>query len=387
MKLDKRPKYQFIVDDMKAKIKSGEISADEPIPSQIELAKHYQTSEITSRRALTELANEGLIYRVKGKGSFVNKDFAEAVTQENSRIRTIYLVHQNVPLHLFSYGFFGDMLRGLYEQCEAYRVAFRLWNIAEKGALPPNEEHNGLVLLPAFQDTEYITAEAIAGWKRENRKFVTTHYYFPHLQIPYVIVDNMTGGYLATQHLLSIGHRRIGIVLTGNSPVDINQEFSLRLQGYKLALQQYQIEFDPSLVVIMAGDSEDAESGAQGFDRLMDLAQPPTAVFMTSDIKAIGAMHAAERRGLDIPGDISFVGYDDLNIGNYLHPGLTTINQNTYLMGRKAAEFLWEWDNGSAGFRKEEIVPSLIVRDSTAEWLTDEPETAAKAKVAETLKA
>ncbi|MEQ4482555.1 substrate-binding domain-containing protein [Cohnella silvisoli] len=362
--------YQYIVDDFKEKIMKGEISGEEPIPSQLELAKLYQTSEITSRRALTELASEGLIYRVRGKGSFINKDYMDRANAKESKIHTIYLVYHTIPIELFNHGFFGDLLRGLHEKCEENQVAFQMWDIEKKGGLPPDADHSGWVLLPTPIETEYVSADIVAGWKQENRRFVTAHFYFPHLQIPYVIVDNMTGGYLATQHLLSIGHRRIGIVLTGNSPVEINQEFSLRLQGYKLALSQYKVGFDPSLVVVIEGVKEDSESGAQGFDRLMDLDEPPTAVFMSSDFKAIGALHAAERRGLDVPGDVSLVGYDDLFVSSFVHPGLTTVNQNTYLVGKRAVELLLDWENGGAsGFKKDEIVPSLIIRDSTAEWI------------------
>lgn len=368
MKTDKRPMYQYIVDDFKGKIRKGEISGDEPIPSQIELAKVYGTSEITSRRALTELANEGVIYRVRGKGSFVSRNYMGRTGGNEAEIGTIYLVYHNIPMELFNHGFFGDFLRGLYEKCEERRIAFRMWDIGERRQLPPDAGDSGLVLLPAAMETEYVSADIVAGWMKDHRRFVTAHFYFPHLQIPYVIVDNMMGGYLATQHLLSIGHRRIGIVLTGDSLVELNQEFSLRLQGYKLALSQYKVEFDPSLVVVIEGLKEDPASGAEGFDRLMELDQPPTAVFLTSDMKAFGALQAAERRGLSIPGDVSLVGYDDLFVSSVIHPGLTTVNQNTYSLGKRAAELLLEAEGGGAsGFRKDEIVPSLVVRASTAE--------------------
>ncbi|MDG0810959.1 GntR family transcriptional regulator [Cohnella rhizosphaerae] len=372
MKTVKRPMYQLIVDDVKRKILNGEISTEEPIPSQIELAKLYETSEITSRRALTELAQEGLIYRVRGKGSYVSRAYAEASGAE-ARIETIYLIYHALPVEQFNHGFFADLLRGLHEKCEENRVQFQLWDIGEREKLPPNSERSGLVLLPGAMETDFVSADIVAGWKSEGRKIVTVHFYFPHLQIPYVIVDNMTGGYLATQHLLSIGHRRIGIVLTGSSVAGLNQEFSLRFQGYKLALSQYKIEFDPTLVVVIEGTMEQADSGAQGFDRLMDLDAPPTAIFLTSDIKAFGAMKAAERRGIAIPGDVSVVGYDDLFVSSYVRPSLSSVNQNTYRVGKRAVELLLEGEAASGKtFSKDEIEPSLIVRDSTAEWNGDE---------------
>jgi DNA-binding LacI/PurR family transcriptional regulator len=368
MKTDKIPMYQTIVDDLKEKIGAGVYSLTEPLPTQIEFARIYNTSEITTRRALTELANQGYIYRVRGKGTFIRLEPDGKPISKSLPLERIYLAHASIPLSMFNHRFYGDLVTGIHEVCEENGVSFHMWDIGEKGVLPEKDGKTGFVLLPGAR----MNTEVLRPWKEEKRRLVTVHFYYPHLQIPYVIVDNLTGGFLATQHLLSLGHRRIGIVLTGKSFLEMNQEFSLRLQGYRLALSQYNLDFDPELVSCIEADEELAEMGYTGAIKLLTKPNPPTAIFVTSDYKAVGAMQAVKDLGMKVPDDISIIGYDDVITSPFLEPSLTTVNQNTLAVGRRAAEMLlFEWrQTDQAGLLKEEIVPKLIVRDSTSEYET-----------------
>ncbi len=101
---------------------------------------------------------------------------------------------------------------------------------------------------------------------------------------------------MATQHLLSLGHERIGIILTGKSLLDINQEFSLRLEGYKSALSQHQVAFNPSYVYVADGEKEREDMGYDGMNHFLSLPERPTAVFATSDFKALGCYRASGKR-------------------------------------------------------------------------------------------
>lgn len=363
----KKPLYQQIIDDLKDKIMKGKFSPNDPFPTQIELAKLYGTSEITSRRALTELANEGLIYRIRGKGTFIHDKKTHLPKEETPpQLKRLFFIYKNVEVQSFNHRFYSDMFKGIQEVCQQNNVEFHLINIGETFDLPRYDDA-GYIFLSVESDENY--SKALTQWKKENKKIMTVHTFYPHLQIPYVVVDNYSGGFLATQHLLSFGHQRIGIVVTGNSLLEMSKEFTLRLQGYRQALLQNQIQFDPELVYVTEGEFESEEMGYKGLNHLMKLTNPPTAIFFTSDCKAVGAMRAASEMGLSIPDDISIVGYDDLVTSEYLMPGLTTINQNTYKVGKRAAEILlFEWDHTlSNGYLKDEIMPKLVVRGSTAE--------------------
>lgn len=144
------------------------------------------------------------------------------------------------------------------------------------------------------------------------------------LDAPYdldtVTVDNYGGAFQATTYLLSLGHRRIAL-LAGP------QEFSTtraRLQGYTDALTRQRIDLDPTLV--WHGDHSE-QLGASVFPHLLGLIDPPSAIFATSDISAIGVLSAAEIHGLSIPDDLSVVGYDGIRVSEWLRPKLTTVEQ------------------------------------------------------------
>ncbi|WP_169087983.1 GntR family transcriptional regulator [Paenibacillus sp. PL91] len=360
-KTDKTPMYQYIMNDIKRKITEGELKPHDSLPTQIELAKEYNTSEITSRRALSDLVQEGFVYRVRGKGSFVCENPSST---ETHKIRTIYLAHRNYEVSSFNHPFFTDMFEGIKQVCDENDIAFYMWDMGEDYELP-NDPQSAVILITLNNDFEL--SRRLTAWQEEKRLIITVHFYYPHLGIPYVIVDNLTGGYLATQHLLSLGHKRIGVILTGNSIVDLNQEFSLRLQGYRLALSQHQVPFDSDLIAVIAGADERVLMGDEGFRALMALPEPPTAVFATSDYKAIGAMNAARSLGMKVPEDISIMGFDDVKISEYSYPRLSTINQNTRKLGQRAAEILlFDLKAGDNQLVKDEIVPTLVLRDSTA---------------------
>lgn len=370
---ESKPMYQFIVDDIKEKITAGLLKDGDAIPTQIELAKEYDTSEITSRRALTELVNDGVVVRIRGKGTFIqlrnDSSFGkEAATASQPALERIVLIHPNAASpHLFNHPFYSNLINGIHTTCEESGIAFQLMDASEGQTIEAKPEV-GAIVLPGAPGAESISIDQLRSWKEAGLRMVLAHFFFPQLNIPYVIVDNLTGGYLATEHLISLGHRRIGIIVTGNSLIDINQEFSLRLQGYKLALTQHGIPFDESLVSVMAGNEELEEMGYEGAKQLLALPDQPTAIFATSDYKAFGAIRAGKELALAIPGQLSIVGYDNVVQSRYTSPALTTVNQNTERMGRRAVELLlrpWSEKEMQEHFVKEEIVPKLLVRNST----------------------
>lgn len=176
-----------------------------------------------------------------------------------------------------------------------------------------------------------------------------------------VVLADVQGGQLATQHLLDLGHRRVGLI-TGRLPGAARAEE--RLAGYRQTLEAAGIELDPALVV----ESDITHSaGYQAMQQLLALNRVPTAVFCHNDLLAVGAMHAIRTAGLSIPGDVSVVGYDDTAGSAHLAPPLTTIRFSRKETGRQAATILFR-----AIERPEDSEPTtvkvpvkLVVRDST----------------------
>jgi LacI family repressor for deo operon, udp, cdd, tsx, nupC, and nupG len=281
----------------------------------------------------------------------------------SSKLSKIYFIHRNILSRLLNDGFYLAMLSGIAEVCTKHKTEFAIYNIGDSLQLPDDLEA-GYILFGLFDEKKAEFMSTVAQWKLEKRKMLTIQFYFPHLEIPYIAGDNLAGGYLATQHLLDLGHTRIGIIVSGKSQMEISSDFSFRLQGYRLALNNHNIAFDPDLVIVKDVSEETEVSGYEGFYELLELADPPTAVFAASDYKAIGAIQAANHRGLHVPNDISIIGYDGQPIGQWTSPPLTTVDQNTFQFGKRAAEMLLYGDI-KLGNAESQVSPQLIVREST----------------------
>jgi LacI family transcriptional regulator len=179
--------------------------------------------------------------------------------------------------------------------------------------------------------------------------------------IPSVGATNWAGGRVATEHLLSLGHRRIAII-TGASALGCSRE---RLSGYRAALDAAGVPADPALY--RPGDFH-YESGYRETCALLELSEPPTAIFASNDMQAIGAINALRARHLSVPRDMSVVGFDDLEISSLIHPALTTVRQPLAQMGAFAATMLLHLIAGEPlGSSRHELATELIVRESTAE--------------------
>lgn len=175
-----------------------------------------------------------------------------------------------------------------------------------------------------------------------------------------VALDDVQGGYLATKHLISLGHRDICLI-SGPLEEDCTQD---RLNGYKRALKEANIEFDPSLTY--AGDWS-ATSAQAGVDELIRRGAKFSAIFAQNDRMAVGAIHHLQKSGLRVPEDISIIGFDDMPLASYFYPPLTTIRQDILTIGSKAAQLLLEAkEDPSAKIQQLLFPPELIIRSSTS---------------------
>jgi LacI family transcriptional regulator len=182
----------------------------------------------------------------------------------------------------------------------------------------------------------------------------------PPPDVPSVGATNWAGGLAATEHLLELGHRRIGAIA---GPGDYLCSRA-RTDGYRSALERAGVRFDPALV--RNGDFRH-EGGFGRGGELLDLPDPPSAVFAGSDQQAFGLYEAARQRGLRVPQDLSVVGFDDLPVARWVSPPLTTVRQPLAEMGRAAAQMLDDLIDGlPLRTNRVELSTELIVRESTA---------------------
>lgn len=181
---------------------------------------------------------------------------------------------------------------------------------------------------------------------------------------PTVAATNWAGGLAAAEHLLELGHRRIG-VLTGPMDLVSSQD---RLDGYRTALTRAGLEVDESL--IRYGEFEEAgeyQGAARLAAELLEAPDRPTAVFAGSDQQACGVYQAAREHGLDVPRDLSVVGFDDVPLCRWVTPTLTTVRQPLPEMAREATRMVLEMArSGESATPRVELATELVVRESTA---------------------
>lgn len=179
--------------------------------------------------------------------------------------------------------------------------------------------------------------------------------------VPTVSFDNHRAAALAVEHLIGLGHRRIALIC---GRTDVNDRARGRREGFEATLRAHGLPVDPDLIHERDFEFED---GRAAMHTLLRSKRPPTAVFCANDILAIGALYECREAGIDVPRDISIVGFDDLPIAQYTTPQLTTVRVPAAEMGKLATEALIMMIREGRRPRSTELPIELVQRGSTAQ--------------------
>jgi LacI family transcriptional regulator len=256
--------------------------------------------------------------------------------------------------------FYGKIITGLESELRThgFHVMVSLGHddeTVEVEALEAFRERqvDGLILM-----TQRLSDAALLNLSRQRVPIVLVNRQLPELEPHCVRLDNVSGGAQATRHLLGLGHRRIAHI-TGNLQRLGSRE---RLEGYRQAMHEAGLPRDEQLVV--EGDFTE-ESGQAATQRLLARGAF-SAIFAASDRLAVGAFLALHKAGLDVPKDVSVVGFDDRSIASFVIPGLTTMHYPMLEMGVAAGRHLISLVRGETPAALHVFEPGLIVRGSSA---------------------
>ena len=264
-----------------------------------------------------------------------------------------------IPEHvskLFTDPYFPHLIRGVMAACNAQKYTIMLW-LAE----PEYERstitqilHNGLID-GVIVSSMVMDDSIVSSLYSSKMPFVLVGRHLK-LDVNYIDVDNIQGGLDATMHLLRNNRKRVATITGPLNMIAGNDRYT----GYVKALQQRGFDVDKNLVV--EGDFTE-ESGYLAMQKLLPFS--PDGVFAASDVMAIGAIRAAREAGLRIPEEISFVGFDDLQIAAQVVPPLTSIRQPTERMGSLAVDTLIDCiKNPDTQTRHLLLSTELVVRGS-----------------------
>ena len=285
----------------------------------------------------------------------------------SQRTNLIGLVIPRSVLNFFTDPYFPRLTQGVAEACNRYDYTLSLFLFHtedDERKLFPRITRRGMVDGVIIQAT-YAAHELFEQLRAGDVPYVVAGRPIEELQSSYVDVDNVAGGLVAVRHLIHQNRRRIAHI-TGPLVTTAGLD---RLEGYKQALAESGLSADPDLIA--EGDFSEI-SGYYCAQRL--LARHPDALFIASDIMAIGATRAIREAGLIIPDDIAIVSFDDVPPAAQSNPRLTTVRQPIRRMGIKLVETLVDiMDNGPKPPRRVLFGTELVVRESCGAMKIKEP--------------
>ncbi len=258
--------------------------------------------------------------------------------------------------------YFAEITGGLEDACREAGVGLLLCHTEGDSLL---EDESVSMLLSRGVDALVINnflggPEAIERLAASGRPIVLLHARFPELEADVVRIDDRDGARKAVSHLIELGHRRIACIAGDALPEHFVHD---RYAGYLESLAAAGIEPDDDYFLV--GDYS-IEGGYECFKDLLSLPKPPTALFFYSDGMAFGALRAAADLGIEVPGEVSIVGFDDISPAGYTVPRLTTIRQPKPELGRTAVtRALERASNRGLSPETRMLGVELIVREST----------------------
>ncbi len=353
------PKYEMVKQHVVNLLTQGVVRFGEKLPSEHSLMDQFNVSRNTIRQAFAELTSLGLIYKEQGRGTF-----SKYVPKNRNEKRIVAVMTTYISDYIFP-----DIIFGIEEILSAEGYSMLLSNTnnnkeKETQLLKNIIAHDvcGLIIEPTRSALANLNQPLFEELHAKGVKIVFINATYPDVPAASVLLDDERGGFIATEYLLQLGHKRIAGIFKKDDIQGIK-----RREGFAAALRQYQVEPDPALVL----EYETANQTLQPYllaKSLLRQPNRPTAIFCYNDQIAGMVMTAARDCDLQVPRDLSVVGFDDSQKALATTVKLTSVVHPKIEMGRRAAAFLIDMlDNGSD---QPQVLyrPELVVRDSCKNW-------------------
>lgn len=359
--------YQQIKMDIIKKIENGTYKSGDKIGTEKELCEKFDVSRSTVRRALLELEESDLIERLLGKGTFVKESNSLKAKPNNKNIMVI------VPV--ISQDFISNIITGIQKITNesGYEINLCITNnsIEKETEYVKKAIHNdvsGVILHPT--NSTYYNTEVIK--LIEKKPLIMTARYYEYIDCNYVVPDNYKGAFKAVNFLIKLGHKNIGLI--ADKP---NHQTSIkdRIRGYKEAHNINKLPVNQDIIIDNLEDpcklySSNPKNKNDTLNKiknyLSDNRKNLSAVFAVNDFIGREIIIAAKELGINIPEDISIVGFDNVMISKKSEPPLTTIEWSQYKVGNRAAKELINLIENNPKKNIKKILPvNLIERKST----------------------
>ncbi|MGX7024430.1 GntR family transcriptional regulator [Vagococcus hydrophili] len=349
-----QPLYKKIYQDLKKQIFTGELVEDAQLPTELELSEMYEVSRITSKRALVELETEGLIYRVRGKGSFVKKREFIPTTNQNDTVLFIMPFAQNEG--------FGNYAEGILESFKD--TDFRLQMQPHEWLHSGNDytlkqDYAGIIYYPI---NTQVSLDFLYKCQVQDIPVVILDKSIEKIEYDSVVADNHSGGKISAEYFIEQGIEDI-FFISANRLADVSSVRD-RYLGYLSTMYEQQQE--PLHLVNDSGKELE-----YFFEDILEkvkakqTAKNSVGLVVENDVIAIRLMTYLKQHNLKVPEDVGIIGFDNIQAASLMDPPLTTIAQNFYKMGKVAGDLLVKQINFPTKDFSEHILPvKLIERES-----------------------
>ena len=347
------PKYHQLKEYLKKQIRSGEISPGQKLPSEADLVRRFRLSRHTVRKAFGELEHEGWIFREQGRGTFCS-------LREKGNGKTIAVLTTYISNYIFP-----SIIRGIEKTLSSagyILILANTWNDRKKETQfldnILNHDIAGLIIEPTRSAEYNANRDYFTELDRRKIPYIFLHAAYKEMDPAYVVIDDEAGGFMATRYVLEQGHRRLAGIFKADDLQGVRRQ-----EGFLRAMREAGCPV-PRDFIGNYGTEQLFSFPYQYTRYLLQKANPPTAIVCYNDEIALKAIEAIVDAGLEVPRDVSIIGYDNSHLAAASRPRLTSINHPKEEMGGRAAQLMLDMILGKADKPRFTYQPELVERSS-----------------------
>lgn len=354
-------KYQLVKEYITDYIQQGALKPNDKIYSELELMTQFGVSRHTVRKAIDDLVNDGWLYKMQGKGTFVLKSNVSQVRQG----KLIGVVATYINDYIFP-----EIIMGIDYVLSKNGYSFILGNTnnqieKERLVLKNMLEHplDGLILEPTKSVFPNHNKDIFQKFTDRGIPILYIHASYSNLPSSYIIEDDVKAGYMATQHLVSLGHKRIGGIFKND-----DLQGHGRYEGMIDCLREHELDVNEESIVWFATEDQKTFLSDAYCKVVIDRFKNCSAIVCYNDLIALQLLEAFKKSGISVPEQYSIVSFDNSNIAQTAEVKLTTIAHPKVALGERAAQALLEIIKDKHKVIQEKMEPELLIRVSTREW-------------------
>lgn len=362
---ENKPLYQQILEYLREKITSRQLLPGQQLPTEFELAEQFGVSRITSKRALEELEKEGYIYRKRGHGSFVSPSVIKTANNGIGKVVSIIFPYHSAEGWVMTY------IKGAmdYLNPRGYFLSIHCTGGENERDYLNQLTLDGVGGIIYYPSSTVKNIDILTTLCMNNYPVVTIDKYFDGIPLSHVVSDNFNGEYMLVKHMVELGHRRIAYVCADT----INNKSSLRDRylGYCKALKDHGLEIDQEIIFLdyytrmieFKEESKQKEFLREKLKSMID--SGVTAMLAENDVEAITIYKILTEIDVKIPQQVSLAGFDNIELLKHFELPLTTINQNFYEIGKRAAQLVVKSIEEKSYKYVREIIPVELIKGET----------------------